>query len=67
MPWLAFPFQSGTIAKLTNRFAVDAVPTLLVLRPDGQILTREGASAVVKLGAEGFPWRDYDESCCVML
>jgi len=67
MPWLALPFQSGTIAKLSNRFAVDLVPTLIILLPDGRVLTREGASAVAKLGAQGFPWGDYQESCCVML
>eukprot|EP00054_Salpingoeca_dolichothecata_P012267 m.68077 g.68077 ORF g.68077 m.68077 type:complete len:151 (-) comp19862_c0_seq3:23-475(-) len=43
MPWLALPFsESETRRKLIETFKVTGLPTLVLLWPDGEIITTEG-------------------------
>jgi len=58
MPWLAVPFGDRLRKKeLSDHFDVRGIPTLVVLGPDGKMITDEGTSAVGNdpTGAE-FPW-----------
>jgi nucleoredoxin len=42
MPWLAVPFGSATANKLKKQFGVTGIPTLIVLRADGSVITKNG-------------------------
>lgn len=57
MPWLALPFGSLK-AELSRAFDVDGIPTLVILGPDGEVVTDNGTHAV-RSDPEGseFPWR----------
>lgn len=56
MPWLALPFSERDLAKDLNAvFEVNGIPSLILLKPDGTLLMKEGREAV-SFGAEYFPW-----------
>ena len=43
MPWLALPSNAGSLAtRLSERFEVVSVPTLVLLRADGSLLSTDG-------------------------
>ena len=43
MPWLAVPHEADDVkCRLTKKFCVDSVPTLILLGPDGSIITKKG-------------------------
>uniref|UniRef100_A0A1I7Z2L4 protein-disulfide reductase n=1 Tax=Steinernema glaseri TaxID=37863 RepID=A0A1I7Z2L4_9BILA len=46
--WLYIPFSSCQITLLTKRYNVDGIPMLIVVKPDGSIITRDGRSEVLK-------------------
>ncbi len=47
MPWLSIPgARSREIQALAERFAVESFPTLIVLAPDGSVLTTQGREEV---------------------
>jgi nucleoredoxin len=60
MPWLALPYltpsQQGQIFSL---FKLKGIPTLLIIGPDGVVITEHGRMGVVSdpFGAK-FPWKD---------
>jgi len=58
MPWLAIPFSDrDRKAALSKKFKVSGIPMLVLLNPDGSVITTEGRSEVGD-DAEGknFPW-----------
>ncbi len=66
MPWLALPFeQRGGAKHLQDLFAVSGIPSLVLLSPDGTVVTREGVMAV-SADPTRFPWQNQQqqtESC----
>lgn len=60
MPWLTLPFSERELSRDLNKvFGVQGIPTLVLLKPDGTLITNEGRRAV-DLGAEYFPWGPED-------
>ena len=59
MPWLALPFNAHDLKhKLTKKFCVDSIPTLVLIDSDGSVITRKGREKVFG-DPQGltFPWR----------
>jgi nucleoredoxin len=59
MPWLALPFEDRDLkASLSKQFKVSGIPMLVLLNPDGTVITTEGRSEIGE-DAEGanFPWK----------
>mmetsp|Transcript_69636 Transcript_69636/g.167115 ORF Transcript_69636/g.167115 Transcript_69636/m.167115 type:complete len:479 (-) Transcript_69636:266-1702(-) len=57
-PWLALPYEDrDTKAKLSKKFKVQGIPSLVILDANGKTITTDGRSAVSKdpTGSE-FPW-----------
>lgn len=46
MPWVAMPHGAPEIAALKERFMVEGIPCLVVLRADGTIVTTDGTEEV---------------------
>eukprot|EP00331_Platyophrya_macrostoma_P004980 CAMPEP_0176420078 /NCGR_PEP_ID=MMETSP0127-20121128/8405_1 /TAXON_ID=938130 /ORGANISM="Platyophrya macrostoma, Strain WH" /LENGTH=149 /DNA_ID=CAMNT_0017800631 /DNA_START=44 /DNA_END=493 /DNA_ORIENTATION=- len=43
MPWLAIPFEDkDTIKKLSSKYSVQGIPTLLILDNNGEVLVEDG-------------------------
>lgn len=58
-PWLALPFEDReTKDKLSKKFKVQGIPSLVILDSDGKTITTEGRQAVAEdpTGTE-FPWK----------
>jgi len=58
MPWLALPFNDrGRTEQLSQKFQVKGIPTLVLLKSSGEVITLDGRSAVSgdPTGAD-FPW-----------
>ncbi|CAF2642610.1 unnamed protein product [Rotaria sp. Silwood2] len=63
MPWKAIPFSDQARArKLGEKFNVDGIPALIVLLPNGAILTCDGREDIVKKGEEAIRLWSQDES-----
>ncbi|GFY88282.1 DC1 domain-containing protein [Actinidia rufa] len=56
MPWLALPFNDKSCEKLTRYFELAAIPTLVVLSPDGKTLNPNVAELIEDHGAEAYPF-----------
>lgn len=55
MPWLALPFADRERkAELSKKYKVKGIPTLVILGPDGNLITADGRSKIDDL--EGYPW-----------
>jgi nucleoredoxin len=60
MPWLALPFSDRDLKQDLNKvFQVNGIPTLVLLKADGTLITDEGRDAI-SFGAEFFPWSPED-------
>jgi len=59
MPWLAVPFNDRARQQaLSERFNVQGIPSLVILGPDGKLITEDGRTAVSSdPTGEQFPWR----------
>jgi len=57
MPWISFPFEDPRGAELSDLFDVEGIPTLVFIKHDGTILSRDARSYVSE-DPEGkdFPW-----------
>jgi nucleoredoxin len=42
MPWPALAWQSGPANKLKKQYGVSSIPALIIMKPDGDMLTAEG-------------------------
>lgn len=59
MPWLAVPFSDRDQKnKLSKMYKVSGIPTLVVVGPDGNLITTDGRTGVASdpTGSE-FPWK----------
>jgi len=59
MPWLALPFAERELkAKLSTKFKVQGIPTLVILDSNGQLITAEGREMVSEdPTGDAFPWK----------
>jgi nucleoredoxin len=46
MPWLAVPFDEKRYEALSSHFEVEGIPTLVLLSPEGKVITTKGRAAV---------------------
>ncbi|KAG8178833.1 hypothetical protein JTE90_016504, partial [Oedothorax gibbosus] len=52
--WLAVPFDSPIINQLKQAFSIQGIPTLIVVKKDGTIVTTNGRSDVERKGISAF-------------
>ena len=46
MPWLALPFDKKRYEALSSHYEVEGIPTLVLLSPEGKVITTKGRAAV---------------------
>jgi nucleoredoxin len=46
MPWLAIPFQDSRINALSDRFDIEGIPSLIILDPNGDVVTKDAVSRI---------------------
>ncbi|KAI4533133.1 hypothetical protein MG293_016152, partial [Ovis ammon polii] len=58
MPWLAVPYTDEARRSRLNRlYGIQGIPTLIVLDPQGEVITRQGRVEVLNdEECRGFPW-----------
>jgi len=59
MPWLALPYEKRDEKDaLSKKYKVQGIPSLIVLGPDGKVITKDGRSKVMENFEDcaGFPW-----------
>lgn len=56
MPWLAVPFNSNLHRKLSEKYHVDRIPSLIPLNPDGVSVEDDSIDLVEDYGAEAYPF-----------
>jgi len=58
MPWVALPYDRRDLKeKLSSKFKVSGIPSLVVLDKDGSLITSRGRAEVMKdPKGESFPW-----------
>ena len=62
MPWMALPHDAGSLPmQLSSHFNVHNVPTLVLLRADGTLLSTDGIRLLRKHG-RAFPWGSVEDS-----
>ncbi|XP_035229749.1 nucleoredoxin-like protein 2 isoform X2 [Stegodyphus dumicola] len=52
--WLAIPHGSPVAEQLKKKFNIQGIPTLVVIKKDGSVITTNGRSDVEKKGAAAF-------------
>merc|ERR1711920_913124 len=59
MPWLALPYAKRELkAKLSKKFKVNGIPTLVIIDSDGKTITADGREAIDSDPAgQSFPWK----------
>ena len=59
MPWLATENNSSTSKLLGQRYSIQSIPALIILAPDGSLITKEGRKAVEKRPQEAIrSWKN---------
>eukprot|EP00448_Togula_jolla_P020354 CAMPEP_0170572786 /NCGR_PEP_ID=MMETSP0224-20130122/2411_1 /TAXON_ID=285029 /ORGANISM="Togula jolla, Strain CCCM 725" /LENGTH=155 /DNA_ID=CAMNT_0010895317 /DNA_START=37 /DNA_END=500 /DNA_ORIENTATION=- len=59
MPWLALPFAAEQRDALASRFEVEQGPQLVILGPEGEVISTQGVTLVSSdPSGEGFPWKE---------
>ncbi|KAL5730759.1 protein-disulfide reductase [Ranunculus cassubicifolius] len=46
MPWMALPYEDETAKALLKYFHIQAIPTLVIIGPDGKTVTKEGRNLI---------------------
>jgi len=46
MPWLALPFDKKRYEALSSHYEVEGIPTLVLLSPEGKVITTKGRASV---------------------
>ena len=54
MPWLAIKHQSTAANLLVKKMGVSGIPYLVILAPDGSVVTKDGQSDVDSMGDKAF-------------
>ena len=63
MPWLALPFDKELKRKISNEFSVRGIPKLIVLSPNGTVITSNARGDVTRYGAKAVDmWKKTDTS-----
>jgi len=59
MPWTALPYEDRERKdKLSKKFKVQGIPTVVILDSNGGVITKDGRSAISSdPKGEGFPWK----------
>lgn len=52
MPWLAIPFGDARIEAVSTKYGVKGIPVLIVLKPNGDALLKNGKQDVMTLGED---------------
>ena len=52
MPFKAIPFGDETVKKLKTQNNVSGIPMLIIFKPDGTVVTREGRASVTQSGVK---------------
>lgn len=58
MPWLAIPYEDRTRQDLCRIFEIKGIPALILLGPDGRIISADGRTLISLYGATGFPFTE---------
>jgi len=62
MPWLALKNQSDEARELSLSLKVEYIPYLIVLDPDGNVVTKNGKEDIARLGSDAFAsWQEAAE------
>lgn len=56
MPWLAVPFDSNLHRRLSNKYRIDRIPSLIPLSLDGISIEEDSIGLIEEYGAEAFPF-----------
>ncbi|KAF3431258.1 hypothetical protein FNV43_RR25988 [Rhamnella rubrinervis] len=56
MPWLALPFKHKACAKLVHRYDLRVLPTLVILRPDREVLMLNAVGIIEDHGSSAYPF-----------
>merc|ERR1711902_388616 len=60
MPWCALSFKERTLKNnLSELYEVQGIPTLVLLTGNGELITKDGRSAIGG-GVDAFPWNKKD-------
>lgn len=59
MPWLSLPYANRDLQKVLNtKFKVQGIPSVVVLGPDGEVITKDGRAAISgDPTGEDLPWK----------
>lgn len=52
--WLALPFGSEAIKNLKEKYNVTGIPTLIIIKKDGTVITEDGDCDIESKGAEAY-------------
>ncbi|PON35924.1 DnaJ-like [Parasponia andersonii] len=56
MPWLALPFKDRSVENLIRYFELSAIPTLVIIGPDGKTLNPNVAELIEEHGIDAYPF-----------
>ena len=63
MPWLAIPYtDEARISSLKQRYGINGIPTLVILDPQGSLVTYEGRKDIMKDTAQCIKEWDADKA-----
>lgn len=54
MPWLGLSHESESLAKLKALFGIKSIPTLIILSPDGVVISTRGREEISTKGSVAF-------------
>ena len=54
MPWIAIPFGDARIPELKKKFNVTGIPTLVILKPTGEVKVEDAYDDIATSGAAAF-------------
>ncbi|MEW6709110.1 MAG: thioredoxin-like domain-containing protein [Candidatus Riflebacteria bacterium] len=55
MEWTAIPYESPARLAMKERFKVSEIPTLIIMAPNGKVITQDGYQQVDLMGDEAIP------------
>jgi len=55
MPWLSLPWDSPARESLSKKFSVKGIPCLVVLNPQGEVITKNGTACINDNHIDKFP------------
>ncbi|KAI9098021.1 hypothetical protein K1719_025792 [Acacia pycnantha] len=58
MPWLAVPYMDRTRHDVCRIFDIKGIPALVLIGPEGKVVSMNGKFVVSSYGAEAFPFTD---------